>query len=71
MEITHEVRNKGNKGMKSGRLYKTKQEQIEEGISFLISILAILKGKAGVSLSSVQEWLVGCFWSFLCVYTIN
>ena len=57
--------------MKSGRLYKTKQEQIEEGISFLISILAILKGKAGVSLSSVQEWLVGCFWSFLCVYTIN
>ena len=55
MEITHEVRNKGNKGMKSGRLYKTKQEQIEEGISFLISILAIPKGKAGVSLSSVQE----------------
>ena len=55
MEITHEVRNKGNKGMESGRLYKTKQEQIEEGISLLIFILAILKGKAGVSLNSVQE----------------
>ena len=27
--------------------------------------------KTGVSLSSVQEWLVSCFWSFSYVYTIN
>ena len=24
-----------------------------------------------VLFSSVQEWLVGCFWPFWCVYTIN
>ena len=29
------------------------------------------QGKTGVSLSSVQEWLVGCFWSFSYVNTIN
>ena len=27
------------------------------------------QGKTGVSLNSVQEWLVGCSWSFWYVYT--
>ena len=40
IEITHEAA--GNKGMKSGRLYKTKQEQVREGISLLISILIFI-----------------------------
>ena len=27
------------------------------------------QGKTGVSLNSVQEWLVDCFWSFSYIYT--
>ena len=33
--------------------------------------VTILTEKNGVLLNSVQEWLVGCFWSFLYVYTIK
>ena len=36
----HEV--SGNKGMELGRLYKTKQEQVGEGISLLISVLIFI-----------------------------
>ena len=33
--------------------------------------LTILTGKNCILYNSVQEWLVGCFWHFLYVYTIN
>ena len=37
----------------------------------MLNTLTILTGKNCVLLSSVQEWLLGCFWPVSYVYTIN
>ena len=48
-----------------------KMNQLNYRWKIIFLHLTILTAKNSVSLSSVQEWLVGCFWPFWHVYTIN